>query len=166
MTDYPKALAAAREAHTYVKHRGMTRAEAALGDLLAAIDAAPQAPPAQPVPAQEPLFLLHTGAVCGNEREDWEVEANNGDAVEAYCDENPGKVVGLYLAPQAPPAAVAEGVQRHPMYVGMRNRLTSELVRRFELAGNEFARAKAEALVSEYQSALAAALAARKGVES
>lgn len=39
MTDYPKALAAAREAHTYVKHRGMTRAEAALGDLLAAIDA-------------------------------------------------------------------------------------------------------------------------------
>jgi len=63
---------------------------------------------------------------------------------------------------QAPPAAVAEGVQRHPMYVGMRNRLTSELVRRFELAGNEFARAKAEALVSEYQSALAAALAANK----
>ena len=39
MTDYPKALAAAREAHTYVKHRGMTRAEAALGDLLAALDA-------------------------------------------------------------------------------------------------------------------------------
>jgi len=67
----------------------------------------------------------------------------------------------LSANPQAPPAAVAEGVQRHPMYVGMRNRLTSELVRRFELAGNEFARAKAEALVSEYQSALAAALAAK-----
>ncbi len=40
MTDYTQALAAAREAHTYVKHLGMTRAEAALGDLLAALDAA------------------------------------------------------------------------------------------------------------------------------
>ena len=38
--DLDRAIATAREAHTYVKHLGMTRAEAALGDLLAALDAA------------------------------------------------------------------------------------------------------------------------------
>lgn len=55
--------------------------------------------------AAAPLFLLHTGAIYGNERGDWEVEAESGKAVDAYCDANPGKTVGLYLATQAPPAA-------------------------------------------------------------
>jgi len=110
--DTTKPFADARDALAIYRRYGAplcgyaTNAIDALDDLLAALDAQEKVPPAQPVPAQEPLFLLHTGAVCGNEREDWEVEANNGDAVEAYCDENPGKVVGLYLAPQAPPAAV------------------------------------------------------------
>jgi len=56
-------------------------------------------------PQAEPLFLLHTGAIYGNERGDWDIEANSGKAVDAYCDANPGKTVGLYLAPpQAQPA--------------------------------------------------------------
>lgn len=60
---------------------------------------ATQAPPAA-VPAQEPLFLLHTGTIYGNERGDWEVETNSGWGVDVdiYCDANPGRTVGLYLA--------------------------------------------------------------------
>ena len=65
----------------------------------------------KPAALAEPLFLLHTGAVYGNERGDWEVEANSGKAVDAYCDANPGKTVGLYLATptQRPAAAVQKG---------------------------------------------------------
>ena len=56
---------------------------------------------APPAALAAPLFLLHTGTVYGNERGDWEIEANSGKAVDAYCDANPGKTVGLYLAPPA-----------------------------------------------------------------
>lgn len=63
---------------------------------------------ASPAALAEPLFLLHTGTVYGKERGDWEIEANSGKAVDAYCDANPGKTVGLYLATQAQqPAALA-----------------------------------------------------------
>ena len=154
MTDYPEALAALREARTKfnaevarvagpqtLQHRAEELSARVL-DFLDALDAA------------QPVAWMTAGG---------DVSRSYAWAAERCMETDPSP---LYLAPQAPPAAVAEGVQRHPMYVGMRNRLTSELVRRFELAGNEFARAKAEALVSEYQSALAAALAARKGVES
>lgn len=74
-------------------------------------------PPAPPAALPEPLFLLHTGAVYGNERGDWEIEANSGKAVDAYCDANPGKTVGLYLATQAPPApAVPEDARDAARY--------------------------------------------------
>ena len=72
---------------------------------------------APPAALPEPLFLLHTGAVYGNERGDWEIEANSGKAVDAYCDANPGKTVGLYLATQAPPApAVPEDARDAARY--------------------------------------------------
>ncbi|MBA4282215.1 hypothetical protein [Ralstonia sp.] len=91
--DYPKALAAAREAHTYVKHLGMTRAEAALGDLLAALDAA------------------QGEAVAWCHPEDLEDVKEDGYAhVLAFPGPKEGKSrVPLYLAPQAPPAAVPDG---------------------------------------------------------
>lgn len=48
------------------------------------------------VPLPEPLFLLHCGAVFGNERDDWETEANSGRAVDALADQHPGETLGLY----------------------------------------------------------------------
>lgn len=75
-------------------------------ELSAFLVAATKAPP---VALVEPLFLLHTGAVYCGERDDWEIEANSGEAVDAYCDANPGKTVGLYLAaPAQQPAANKE----------------------------------------------------------
>ena len=77
------------------------------------IDACPHCgkprPAPQPKPAeQEPLFLLHTGTIYGNQRGDWEVEANSGWDVDIYCDANPGRTVGLYPAlPAAMPAGYA-----------------------------------------------------------
>lgn len=58
---------------------------------------------AAPQPQGEPLFLLHTGTIYGNERGDWDVEANSGKAVDAYCDSRPGQTIGLYPAPQPQP---------------------------------------------------------------
>ena len=76
------------------------------------------------------------------------------DTLWSYHD-LPEKVRALK---QAPPAAAVPDVRRDPVYIGMRNRLTSELVRQFVHDEYEVARAKAEALVNEYESALEAAL--------
>lgn len=88
----------------------------AADDLLCGQLADAAAPPAA---LAEPLFLLHTGTVYGKERGDWEIEANSGKAVDAYCDANPGKTVGLYLAtqaqqPQAEPVGEWVMVPREP----------------------------------------------------
>ena len=48
-------------------------------------------------PLPEPLFLLHTGDLFGNERDDWEVEANSGRAVDELAEQQPvGATLGLY----------------------------------------------------------------------
>jgi hypothetical protein len=54
-------------------------------------------------PEQEPLFLLHTGAVGSDgEQDDWETEADSGRRVDAFCRKHPGQTIGLYphTAPQ------------------------------------------------------------------
>jgi hypothetical protein len=45
----------------------------------------------------EPLFLLHTGDLFGNERDAWEVDANSSDAVDRLTEAQPlGAKLGLY----------------------------------------------------------------------
>ena len=45
----------------------------------------------------EPLFLLHTGSLFGNERDDWETEARGQAAVDALCETSPlGMTIGLH----------------------------------------------------------------------
>ena len=47
-------------------------------------------------PLPEPLFLLHCGEIYGNERGDWDCEANSGKAVDALADEHAGDTLGLF----------------------------------------------------------------------
>lgn len=47
-------------------------------------------------PLSEPLFLLHCGALFGGERDDWDVEANSGRAVDELADQHPGETLRLY----------------------------------------------------------------------
>lgn len=51
---------------------------------------------AQDTPLPDPLFLLHTGALFDGERDDWDIEANSGAAVDALADLNPGATIGLH----------------------------------------------------------------------
>lgn len=53
-------------------------------------------------PLVEPLFLLHTGALFGNERDEWEVEASSQAAVDGLCEAQPlGATLHLYaLTPE------------------------------------------------------------------
>ena len=122
MTDYPKALAAAREAHTYVKHRGMTRAEAALGDLLAALDAARgeavawrapnwafgdewqyadepfSGPDGLPSPNNQPLYAAPPAAAVPPER-DWTM-IQSGDASIPAWVVHYANAIGAYMKAQ------------------------------------------------------------------
>ncbi len=51
-------------------------------------------------PVQEPLFLLHTGAVGSDgEQDEWETEADSGRRVDAFCRKHPGQTIGLYPHP-------------------------------------------------------------------
>jgi hypothetical protein len=48
-------------------------------------------------PLPEPLFLLHTGDLFGNERDEWEVQANSGKVVDDLAEKQPpGATLGLY----------------------------------------------------------------------
>jgi hypothetical protein len=59
-------------------------------------------PPAAPV--REPLFLLHTGQMDSDGMmDDWDIEADSGIRVDAFCAANPGKTVPLYTTPLAAP---------------------------------------------------------------
>ena len=91
MTDYTKALAAARIAATRHRTHGYTHLAAeALIDLLAALDAAQGEAVA--------VAWIHEGDIATNR--------SNPDNV-AYVLAKPGRLYHpLYLAPQAPPAAV------------------------------------------------------------
>ena len=71
----------------YVDRNGTVRAQ-----LRAAIEAAEKA---------EPLFLLHTGSMYGNERDEYEVEADSGERVDRFCDQHPGQTFPLYPHPPA-----------------------------------------------------------------
>lgn len=53
-------------------------------------------------PLGEPLFLLHTGALYGNERDSWDVEANSQNAVDQLVEAQPlGAVLHLFaLTPE------------------------------------------------------------------
>lgn len=56
-------------------------------------------------PAQEPLFLLHTGQIdSGGEQDEWETEADSYKRVEEFCRQHPSKTIGLFPAPAAQPA--------------------------------------------------------------
>lgn len=57
-------------------------------------------------PLSEPLFLLHCGALFGGERDDWDVEANSGRAVDALADQHPGETLHLYALTPDDVAAV------------------------------------------------------------
>jgi len=53
--------------------------------------------PLKPGPLPEPLFLLHTGDLFGNERDEWEVEANSGRAVDEFAEAQAiGAEIGLH----------------------------------------------------------------------
>lgn len=71
----------------YVDRNGTVRAQ-----LRAAIEAAEKA---------EPLFLLHTGSMYGNERDEYEVQADSGERVDRFCDQHPGQTFPLYPHPPA-----------------------------------------------------------------
>ena len=58
-------------------------------------------------PLGEPLFLLHTGALFGNERDEWEVEANSQAAVDELAEAQPlGTTLNLYALTPEDVAAV------------------------------------------------------------
>ena len=58
-------------------------------------------------PLGEPLFLLHTGSLFGNERDEWEVEANNQAAVHELAEAQPlGATLRLYALTPEEVAAV------------------------------------------------------------
>jgi hypothetical protein len=57
-------------------------------------------------PLGEPLFLLHCGAVFDGEREDWDVEANSGRAVDELADQHPNETLHLYALTGEEVAAV------------------------------------------------------------
>ena len=57
-------------------------------------------------PLSEPLFLLHCGELFGGERDDWDVEANSGRAVDALADQHPGETLHLYALTEEEVAAV------------------------------------------------------------
>lgn len=49
---------------------------------------------------QEPLYLLHTGAIDSDgEQDEFDAEPDSYKRVEAYCRANPGITVGLYPHP-------------------------------------------------------------------
>jgi hypothetical protein len=53
-----------------------------------------------------PLFLLHTGAFFDGERNDWDIEANSGFAVDKLADANPNARLNLYALTAEDVAAV------------------------------------------------------------
>ena len=57
-------------------------------------------------PISEPLFLLHCGALFGGERDEWDVEANSGRAVDELADQHPGETLHLYALTAEEVAAV------------------------------------------------------------
>lgn len=57
-------------------------------------------------PLSEPLFLLHCGALSDGERDEWDVEANSGRAVDALADQHPGETLHLYALTPDDVAAV------------------------------------------------------------
>ncbi len=69
----------------------------------------------------EPLFLLHCGALFGSERDDWEVEAYSGKAVDAFADAHAGQTIGLYAAPPTAPTD-AEWQELHDALANSRRR--------------------------------------------
>jgi hypothetical protein len=76
------------------------KALASLYEVLALMP--PAAQPAQP--AQEPLFLLHTGDIDSNgEQGDWESETDSGVRVDEFCAQHPNKTFGLYTTPPQRP---------------------------------------------------------------
>jgi len=66
-------------------------------------------------PAQEPLFLLHTGDIDSNgEQNDWESEADSGVRVDEFCAQHPNKTFGLYTTPpQRPWVDLTEDEVKH-----------------------------------------------------
>lgn len=58
-------------------------------------------------PLGEALFLLNTGDLYGNERDEWEVQANSQAAVDELCAAQPlGAVLHLYALTPEEVAAV------------------------------------------------------------
>lgn len=57
-------------------------------------------------PLSEPLFLFHCGSLFGGERDDWDVEANSGQAADALADQHPGETLHLYALTPDDVAAV------------------------------------------------------------
>jgi hypothetical protein len=53
-----------------------------------------------------PLFLLHTGTFFDGERNDWDIEANSGFAVDKLADANPNARLNLYALTAEDVAAV------------------------------------------------------------
>lgn len=41
----------------------------------------------------EPVILLHTGAIYGGERDEYDIEPYHGAGLEAFCDAHPGETV-------------------------------------------------------------------------
>ena len=50
----------------------------------------------------DPLFLLHCGQIDSDgEQDEWDVEADSWNRVEAFCRQHPGETVLLYAAQTA-----------------------------------------------------------------
>lgn len=68
----------------------------------------------------EPLFLLHCGALFGGERDDWEVEAYSGKAVDAFADAHAGQTIVLYAAPPTAPTDAEWQAENERLRVALR----------------------------------------------
>jgi hypothetical protein len=63
---------------------------------------------------QEPMFLLHCGAVFDGEQDDWDTEPNSGAAVDALAEKHPGETLGLFAAPVPLPTRRPDGMPTSP----------------------------------------------------
>jgi hypothetical protein len=53
----------------------------------------------QPSMPDEPVALLHTGAMFGNERDEYEFEVNGHERLERFCDQHPDQKILLFAHP-------------------------------------------------------------------
>ena len=48
------------------------------------------------------VALLHTGAIFGGERDEYEIEVDSHECLERFCDQHPGQTIPLFAHPPAP----------------------------------------------------------------